>query len=68
MKASSMILTIWRLRTGLLKRKGAIDYYEKALKVNKKAGNVYRVLKDFKNLSKIYKSMGNKEKAENINN
>tara|TARA_B100000959_G_scaffold246027_1_gene271137 strand:+ start:106 stop:312 length:207 start_codon:yes stop_codon:yes gene_type:complete len=68
MKASSMILTIWHLRTGLLEKKGAIDYYEKALKVNKKAENVYRVLKDFKNLSKIYKSMGNKEKAENINN
>ena len=40
MKASSMILTIWHLRTGLLEKKGAIDYYEKALKVNKKAENI----------------------------
>ncbi len=46
------------------KNKDAIDYYERALKVNKKAGNVYRVLKDFKNLSEIYKSLGDKEKSK----
>ena len=46
------------------KNKDAIYYYERALKVNEKAGNVYRALKDFKNLSKIYKSLVKKEKQK----
>ena len=45
------------------KKEDAIDYCERALKVNKRAGNVYRVLEDFKNLSDIYESLGNKEKS-----